>query len=319
MRKMFAALLAATALAPAVASAQEDQGRPEGAGMSRRAELREMRRNDAQPAPQQDERRGRDEWRQMREERREMQPGMPEAPRYERPAPAAPAAQSFDRQDRGQWRGNRDQGQRWDGGDRQRQPRPDIAAGQDRPDRGAWRDQQRFGAGNDRPDWRDGNRGDPRADRPDLRPDRRDERAEFDRRQRRDDRWNDRGRDNGGWVGDRWNGNGGSWRGNQAGWDRDWRRDRRYDWSSFRSRNERAYRLPRYYAPQGWGYGYRRFSIGVTLAPQLWAQSYWLDDPWSYRLPEAYGPFRWVRYYDDAMLVDVRTGRVVDIVYDIFY
>ncbi|MBB4155395.1 hypothetical protein GGQ80_003315 [Sphingomonas jinjuensis] len=316
MRKIFAALLAATALAPATAWAQEEQGRPEGPGMSRRAELREMRRANAG----EEQSRGRDEWRQMREERREMQPGMPEAPRFERPAPApaAPVAQSFDRQDRGQWRGNRDQGQRWDGGDRQqRQQRPDVAAGQDRPDRGVWRDQQRFGGGgNDRPDWRNGNRDDRRGD---LRPDRRDERAEFDRRQRRDDAWQDRGRYDGGWAGNRFAGNGNGWRGNQGGWDRDWRQDRRYDWSSWRSRNERAYRLPRYYAPPGWGYGYRRFSIGVTLAPQLWGQSYWLDDPWSYRLPEAYGPFRWVRYYDDAMLIDVRTGRVVDIVYDIFY
>lgn len=318
MRKIIAALLAASALAPVAASAQDREGRPDGPGMDRRAEMREMRRAES-PAPgAQDERRGRDEWRQMREERREMQPGMPEPPRVERPAPVAPAPQSFDRQARGEWRGDRDQ--RW-GGDRAPPPRPDQAAGRDRPDRGDWRNQPRpdwrAGRADERPGWQGGNRPDWRGDRPDLRPDRRDERAEFDRRQRRDDQWNDRRGDNRGWGGDRWNG--GGWRGDQAGWDRDWRRDRRYDWSGFRSHNERLYRLPRYYAPPGWGYGYRRFSIGVTLAPQLWGQGYWLDDPWSYRLPEAYGPYRWVRYFDDAMLVDIRTGRVVDVVYDIFY
>ena len=48
-------------------------------------------------------------------------------------------------------------------------------------------------------------------------------------------------------------------------------------------------------------------------------QSYWIDDPYDYRLPEAYGEYRWVRYYNDALLVDIYTGEVVDVVYDIFY
>ena len=46
----------------------------------------------------------------------------------------------------------------------------------------------------------------------------------------------------------------------------------------------------------GWGYGYRRYSIGVTLNSLLFGSSYWLNDPWSYRLPPAYGDYRWVRY-----------------------
>ena len=46
---------------------------------------------------------------------------------------------------------------------------------------------------------------------------------------------------------------------------------------------------------------------------------YWIGDPYSYRLPEAYGPYRWVRYYNDALLVDLRSGFVVDTVYGIFY
>ncbi len=102
-------------------------------------------------------------------------------------------------------------------------------------------------------------------------------------------------------------------------WDRGWRNDRRYDWARERAANRGVFRLPRYYAPSGWGYGYRRFSIGISLAPLLFSQSYWIDDPFVYRLPEAYGPYRWVRYYDDALLVDVRSGLVVDAVYGIFY
>ena len=51
----------------------------------------------------------------------------------------------------------------------------------------------------------------------------------------------------------------------------------------------------------------------------LFSQSYWIDDPYDYRLPEAYGEYRWVRYYNDALLVDIYSGEVVDVVYDIFY
>lgn len=101
-------------------------------------------------------------------------------------------------------------------------------------------------------------------------------------------------------------------------WNRGWRNDSRYDWNRYRMTNRSAYRLPRYYAPSGWGYGYRRFSVGVSLSSILFNRNYWIEDPYSYRLPEAYGPYRWVRYYDDALLVDLRSGVVVDTVYDIF-
>ncbi|MEI5686978.1 RcnB family protein [Sphingomonas kyungheensis] len=105
----------------------------------------------------------------------------------------------------------------------------------------------------------------------------------------------------------------------RGGWDRGWRNDGRYDWGDHRASNRGAYRLPRYYAPSGWGRGYRRFGVGVSLSPVLFGRSYWISDPYAYRLPEAYGPYRWVRYYDDALLVDLRSGQVIDTVYDIFY
>lgn len=103
------------------------------------------------------------------------------------------------------------------------------------------------------------------------------------------------------------------------GWSRDWRQDNRYNYGAYRNQNRQAYHLPRYYAPQGWSYGYRRFSIGYTLNNFLFEQDYWIEDPAYYRLPPAYGPYRWVRYYNDALLVDIRTGYVVDTVYDIFW
>lgn len=138
-----------------------------------------------------------------------------------------------------------------------------------------------------------------------------------DRGQRWDGNRNDRDR--------RWNGNrdrGQQWdrdRNDHGRFDRNWRHDNRYDWHDYRARHRTVYRLPRYYAPYGWDYGYRRFDIGFRLNSVLFGSSYWISDPYYYRLPPAYGPYRWVRYYNDALLVDIDTGMVVDVVYDIFW
>lgn len=108
------------------------------------------------------------------------------------------------------------------------------------------------------------------------------------------------------------------WNG-RAGWNRDWRRDSRYDWARWRAANRGAFHLPRYYAPYGWNRGYNRFSVGVILSSVLFAQNYWINDPWAYRLPEADGDLRWVRYYNDALLVDLYSGEVVDVIHDMFW
>jgi Ni/Co efflux regulator RcnB len=131
-------------------------------------------------------------------------------------------------------------------------------------------------------------------------------------------------RGNRGWNGNRtanrnWNG-GNVYRGDRSGrWDNGWRNDRRYDWRGYRTQNRSLYRLPRYYAPSGWSYGYRRFTPGFQLSALLYSSNYWINDPFSYRLPEVDGPYRWVRYYNDALLVDTYTGEVVDTIYDIFW
>lgn len=123
--------------------------------------------------------------------------------------------------------------------------------------------------------------------------------------------WNDGRRydNNRGWNGNRYSNN----------WNRNWRNDSRYDWQRYRNSNRYAYRLPRYYAPSGWGYGYRRFDVGTYLFAGLFAQNYWIGDPYSYRLPPVEWPYQWVRYYDDALLVDTETGEVVDVISGIFW
>jgi hypothetical protein len=144
------------------------------------------------------------------------------------------------------------------------------------------------------------------------------------RRDRPDDnRWQDRNRQ-GVITPDRWQNNDRSrWERNrwsdQRRWDRDWRRDNRFNWSYYRQHNRHIYRLPRYHAPYGWSYGYRPFSIGIYLSALLFSDAYWIDDPWTYRLPPAYGTLRWIRYYDDALLVDIRDGYVVDVIRNFFW
>lgn len=96
-----------------------------------------------------------------------------------------------------------------------------------------------------------------------------------------------------------------------------WRHDDRYNWRDYRNRNRSLFRLGIYYDPFGWNY--RRFNIGWRLWPSHYGSRYWLNDPWQYRLPQTYGPYRWVRYWDDALLVNIYTGEVVDMIPNFFW
>jgi len=143
---------------------------------------------------------------------------------------------------------------------------------------------------------------------------------------RRDDGRRDDGRRSG-WQNNQhgWQNNGRgneSWRNHGSrdsrSWDRGWRSNNRYDWSSYRSRNRNIFSAGRYYSPFQ-NYSYRRLGIGFSLGAQFYGSRYLINDPYYYRLPEVYGPYRWVRYYDDVLLVDIYSGEVVDAIYDFFY
>ena len=102
------------------------------------------------------------------------------------------------------------------------------------------------------------------------------------------------------------------------GWDRSWRNDRRYDWQRHRYSNSHIFRRGGYYAPYR-NHRYNRLSIGLILGSAFFGQNYWINDPWYYRLPPAYPGTRWVRYYDDVLLIDVYTGEVIDVIHDFFW
>lgn len=165
------------------------------------------------------------------------------------------------------------------------------------------------------------------------------ERRDEAHRRGRDDSWNRNGDANGQWNGrsddnrndSRWQGrrddshrsDNRRWRDNSHDdrrdrWDRDWRNDNRYNWRGHRERYRSYYRPGRYYAPYRNDH-YRRFSIGIYLGSPFYANRYWIADPWQYRLPPAHGPYRWVRYYDDVLLIDIRSGHVVDVIHDFFW
>jgi len=100
-------------------------------------------------------------------------------------------------------------------------------------------------------------------------------------------------------------------------WRGDWRNDHRYDWRKHRRRHRSLFHFGFYYDPFGWGY--RPYSIGWRLWPSYYRSRYWLHDPWMYRLPVPPPGYRWIRYYDDALLVDTWDGRVVDVIRNFFW
>lgn len=100
-------------------------------------------------------------------------------------------------------------------------------------------------------------------------------------------------------------------------WSTRWRTDHRYDWRSHRRHHHSLFHLGIYYDPFGWNY--RSYQIGWRLWPSYYSSRYWINDPWQYRLPYAPPGYRWVRYWDDALLVDTWTGQVVDVIYNFFW
>lgn len=82
---------------------------------------------------------------------------------------------------------------------------------------------------------------------------------------------------------------------------RDDRRDLRQD------RRRIAYAAPY----RGWSY--RAINRGYQLRPVFWGPNYLIDYT-LYRLARPRAEERWIRYGDDLVLVNVRTGRVLEVV-----
>ncbi|MBL8779409.1 MAG: RcnB family protein [Alphaproteobacteria bacterium] len=183
-------------------------------------------------------------------------------------------------------RGGRDQatqqndnGQRFNRGDRQRAP-----VAQQQPQRGQWQPGQR----NDNNRWRNNDR--PRG--PVVNNNGRPPVANNWRNDRRPVADNN------------------TWRNNNA---------RAGNWSQFR-RNVRApqrFRVGAYHGPRG--FHYQRWSYGQRLPAAYYARQFWLFDVIGYGLFTPPPGLIWVRYGDDALLIDQYTGQIVQVRYDVFY
>lgn len=98
------------------------------------------------------------------------------------------------------------------------------------------------------------------------------------------------------------------WRDDRRDWRQDRRQDRREDWQRWRDSNRNDFRRGNWRAP----FRYRTFSAGAVMPRNYWGSRYYVNNWNAYRLPSP-GPrhFRYVRHYDDVLLVDTRNGRVV--------
>ena len=94
-------------------------------------------------------------------------------------------------------------------------------------------------------------------------------------------------------------------------------RDRRYS-QYYRSYNAgRRFRVGAYYRPSG--YYYRRWTYGDFLPSLFWGSRYWLNNYYAYDLMPPMPGTIWVRYGDDALLIDQYTGEVIQVAYGIFW
>ncbi|WP_296680121.1 RcnB family protein [Novosphingobium sp.] len=95
------------------------------------------------------------------------------------------------------------------------------------------------------------------------------------------------------------------------------RREYNEDWREYRSKHQSAFRKGAWSAPHG--YRYSPVRVGVGLNPAFYAGRYTINDPYTYRLPRAAVGTRYVRYGNDVLLINARTGRVLRVYDRLFY
>jgi len=90
---------------------------------------------------------------------------------------------------------------------------------------------------------------------------------------------------------------------------REARRDYDRELKQYRQSHRSVYARGKWNAP----FRYQRWNKGAHLRSAYYAPRYYIADPARYRLPPARSGLRWVRHYDDVLLVNIRTGVVVDV------
>ena len=93
------------------------------------------------------------------------------------------------------------------------------------------------------------------------------------------------------------------------------RRWGRNDWQGWRNQNRALYARGNWRAP----FRYTTFRPGVRIQSAYYGPRYVIADPWRYRLPIARPGTRWVRHYNDVILVDYRRGYVIDVIRNFYW
>lgn len=100
----------------------------------------------------------------------------------------------------------------------------------------------------------------------------------------------------------------------------DLRQDRqevRGDWRDYRRAHPDFYRNGAYAAPRG--YRYRPVTVGYRFEPTYYGRNYWVTDYNRYHLARpGYGQ-QWVRYGNDVVLINLRSGRVATVFNGFFF
>jgi Ni/Co efflux regulator RcnB len=80
---------------------------------------------------------------------------------------------------------------------------------------------------------------------------------------------------------------------------------------------ERRFHYGEYRQPAG--YAYRRWTFGERLPSIYFARQYWIPNYWNFGLAWAPEDCQWVRFGPDALLIDIDTGEIIQVVYGVFY
>ena len=93
---------------------------------------------------------------------------------------------------------------------------------------------------------------------------------------------------------------------------RNWGRN---DWRGYRDSNRNLYRGYGWQSPNR----YQSFRPGVRIGGGYYQPRYYINDYGRYRLPRPGYNQRWVRHYNDVLLIDVRSGYVRDVIRNFYW
>lgn len=87
------------------------------------------------------------------------------------------------------------------------------------------------------------------------------------------------------------------------------------DYRQYRGTNRQAFRGPAFRA----NFRYQQFRPGARIAPNYYNQRFVVNNYRNYRLPTPGARQHWVRHYNDVLLVNARTGRVIRVIPNFYW